>query len=82
MPATTAPMIMPQPATHQPPVFTDEELSEIFQIDFSEIFGSPDQGIKPSKYKGVHLPPSATPQKSSLTRKNEEDLATARGIVC
>ena len=32
-------------------VFTDEELSEIFQIDFAEIFGSPDEGLKPSSYK-------------------------------
>ena len=82
MPATTAPLIMPEPASQKPPIFTDAELSEIFQIDFSEIFGSPDQGVKPSNYKGVHLPPSATSQKSSLTRKHEEDVSPARGIVC
>ena len=36
------------PTTFQvTPIFSDEELSEIFQIDFAEIFGSPD---KPSKY--------------------------------
>ena len=78
MPATTASMIMPQ--QHQPQTFTDEELSEIFHIDFSEIFGSPDQGIKPSKYKGVQLPPSTTSsaQKSSVTNRNEE-LSSTRG---
>ena len=83
MPATTASMIMPQQqlTPHQPQAFTDEELSEIFQIDFSEIFGSPDQGLKPSKYKGVQLPPSATSsaQKSSVTNRNEEELSSTRG---
>ena len=40
----------------QPQVFTDEELSEIFQIDFASIFGSPDENLKSSSYKGVQLP--------------------------
>ena len=75
MPASTAPT---------PQVFTDEELSEIFQIDFGEIFGSPDEGIKPSKYKGVQLPPPSTPssaQKSNgnLPNRNKEEQASVRG---
>ena len=44
--------------THQPKtpqVFTDEELSEIFQINFAEIFGSPAEKPK-SDYKGINLP--------------------------
>ena len=75
MPASTAPT---------PQVFTDEELSEIFQIDFGEIFGSPDEGIKPSKYKGVQLPPPSTPssaQKSNgnLSNRNKEEQTSIRG---
>mgnify|MGYP001297017149 CR=1 FL=1 len=38
-----------------PQVFTDEELSEIFQINFAEIFGSPTEKPK-SDYKGINLP--------------------------
>ena len=87
MPASTAPLIMPQDGTtqrHQPQVFSDEELSEIFQIDFGEIFGSPDEGLKPSKYKGVQLPPPATPasaQKSNIniSNRNREEQASTRG---
>ena len=83
MPASTAPMIMPQdgPSSYHPQAFTDEELSEIFQIDFSEIFGSVDTGSKSSKYKGVQLPPTATSsaQKSSVTNRNKEEVASSRG---
>ena len=87
MPASTAPLIMPQDGPtqrHQPQVFSDEELSEIFQIDFGEIFGSPDEGLKPSKYKGVQLPPPSTPasaQKSNInfSNKNREEQSSARG---
>ena len=56
MPASNAPLIMPQDGSaqrHQPQVFSDEELSEIFQIDFGEIFGSVDEGAKPSKYSST-----------------------------
>ncbi|XP_071743094.1 vinculin isoform X7 [Lepeophtheirus salmonis] len=39
------------------PDFTDEELSDIFQINFNEIFGSPDAAIaQSSPYKGITLP--------------------------
>ncbi|XP_059099435.1 vinculin-like isoform X3 [Tigriopus californicus] len=37
-------------------VFTDSELSEIFQIDFGEIFGSPDITVPDSNYRGINLP--------------------------
>ena len=33
-------------------VFSDDELSEIFQIDFGKIFGNPEAGLK-SNYKGI-----------------------------
>ena len=33
-------------------IFSDDELSEIFQIDFGQIFGNPEAGLK-SNYKGI-----------------------------
>ena len=43
----------PAPSTDPPRrVFTDDELSEIFQIDFGQIFGNPEAGLK-SSYKGI-----------------------------
>ena len=41
-------------SSSEPPgrVFSDEELSEIFQIDFGQIFGNPEAGLK-SSYKGI-----------------------------
>ena len=33
-------------------IFSDDELSEIFQIDFGLIFGTPEDGLK-SDYKGI-----------------------------
>jgi len=42
-----------QPAPVQPGhIFSDDELSEIFQIDFGQIFGNPEAGLK-SNYKGI-----------------------------
>ena len=85
IPASSAAKIMPQqtPTTHQPQAFTDEELSEIFQIDFAEIFGSPDAELQPSKYKGVQLPSSTTPSASKnvvISDRNLED-SSSRGIM-
>ena len=84
MPASNAPLIMPQDGSaqrHQPQVFSDEELSEIFQIDFGEIFGSVDEGAKPSKYKGVQLPPPNSAQKSNsnFSNRNIEEQSSTRG---
>ena len=84
MPASNAPLIMPQDGSaqrHQPQVFSDEELSEIFQIDFGEIFGSVDEGVKPSKYKGVQLPPPTSAQKSNsnFSNRNIEEQSSTRG---
>lgn len=45
----------PQQPQKTPQVFTDEELSEIFQINFAEIFGQPAEKPK-SDYKGINLP--------------------------
>lgn len=39
-------------------VFSDDELSEIFQIDFGQIFGNPDSGRK-NNYKGIQIKKSA-----------------------
>ena len=86
MPASSATKIMPQqtPTTHQPQAFTDEELSEIFQIDFAEIFGSPDAELQPSKYKGVQLPSSTTPSAPKnvvISDRNLEDSSSRGKIV-
>merc|ERR1719422_1911161 len=42
-------------------VFSDDELSEIFQIDFGQIFGNPDSGRK-NNYKGIQIKKSAQAQ--------------------
>ena len=62
----------------QPQVFTDEELSEIFQIDFASIFGSPDENLKSSSYKGVQLPTSQKmgSQKGHCSDKCDYDRLT------
>jgi hypothetical protein len=55
------------PATSSDPpgrVFTDDELSEIFQIDFGQIFGNPEAGLK-SSYKGIQ---SKKPARRSSSR--------------
>jgi len=38
----------------KPHVFSDDELSEIFQIDFGQIFGNPDSD-RQNNYKGIQL---------------------------
>ena len=43
----------------KPHVFSDDELSEIFQIDFGQIFGNPDSG-RQNNYKGIQLKKSAS----------------------
>ena len=35
------------PSSSDPPVFSDDELSEIFQINFAEIFGQPSFSNEP-----------------------------------
>ena len=49
------------------PIFTDEELSEIFQIDFAEIFGSPE---KPSKFGPSPKKPLKTVSKGSREKNH------------
>ena len=51
-------------SSSEPPgrVFSDEELSEIFQIDFGQIFGNPEAGLK-SSYKGIQ-------SKKAVSRSN------------
>ena len=53
----SAPFSAPHSTTHSSSVqpghiFSDDELSEIFQIDFGQIFGNPEAGLK-SNYKGI-----------------------------
>ena len=43
----------------KPHVFSDDELSEIFQIDFGQIFGNPDSD-RQNNYKGVQLKKSSS----------------------
>ena len=54
------------PMPFNQPIFTDEELSEIFQIDFAEIFGSPE---KPSKFGPSPKKPLKTVSKGSREKK-------------
>merc|ERR1719295_785174 len=55
------------PSSSDPPVFSDDELSEIFQIDFGQIFGNPEAGLK-SSYKGIQ-------SKKGLSRSNSSSRA-------
>lgn len=48
----SAPLNLPQSSDPPGRVFSDDELSEIFQIDFGQIFGNPEAGLK-SSYKGI-----------------------------
>ena len=49
----SAPLNHPSSSSDPPGrVFSDDELSEIFQIDFGQIFGNPEAGLK-SSYKGI-----------------------------
>ena len=48
----------------KPHVFSDDELSEIFQIDFGQIFGNPDSD-RQNNYKGIQLKKSSSQGKNS-----------------
>merc|ERR1711962_1023019 len=50
---------MSVPSTTTPHVFSDDELSEIFQIDFGQIFGNLEAGLK-SNYKGIQSKKSSS----------------------
>jgi len=58
-------------ATYIQPIFSDEELSEIFQIDFAEIFGSPDKPSTPSNKYG---PKTSTVLSSKGIEKSTEKV--------
>merc|ERR550534_1260691 len=55
------------PSSSDPPVFSDDDLSEIFQIDFGQIFGNPEAGLK-SSYKGIQ-------SKKGVSRSNSSSRA-------
>ena len=44
-------------------MFSDDELSEIFQIDFGQIFGNPDSD-RQNNYKGIQLKKSPSQGKT------------------
>ena len=48
---------------NKPHVFSDDELSEIFQIDFGQIFGNPDSD-RQNNYKGIQLKKSSSQGKT------------------
>merc|ERR1712106_477367 len=50
-------------------IFSDDELSEIFQIDFGQIFGNPEAGLK-SNYKGIQS------KKTKQAQSNSTAVAT------
>ena len=54
----------PSLSSSAPPVFSDDELSEIFQIDFGQIFGHPEAGLK-SSYKGIQAKKAVSRSDSS-----------------
>ena len=58
----SAPLNLPPSSDPPGRVFSDDELSEIFQIDFGQIFGNPEAGLK-SSYKGIQ-------SKKGLSRSN------------
>merc|ERR1719266_1297197 len=62
----SAPLNLPPTSSSDPPgrVFSDDELSEIFQIDFGQIFGNPEAGLK-SSYKGIQSKKSTQAQSNS-----------------
>merc|ERR1719211_881368 len=65
----SAPLNLPPTSSSDPPgrVFSDDELSEIFQIDFGQIFGNPEAGLK-SSYKGIQ-------SKKGVSRSNSSSRA-------
>jgi len=61
----------PHSSSQQAPVqpghiFSDDELSEIFQIDFGQIFGNPEAGLK-SNYKGIQTKKTHQAQSNSTS---------------
>ena len=54
-------------------IFSDDELSEIFQIDFGQIFGNPEAGLK-SDYKGLQS--KKTKQGNGVVLLSVENLRT------
>ena len=55
----------------KPHVFSDDELSEIFQIDFGQIFGNPDSD-RQNNYKGIQLKKSSS--QGNWRMKSESSL--------
>ena len=67
----------------KPHVFSDDELSEIFQIDFGQIFGNPDSG-RQNNYKGIQLKKSASQgnlECSESSSNTEFFLLTTHNLV-
>ena len=71
----SAPLNLPPTSSSDPPgrVFSDDELSEIFQIDFGQIFGNPEAGLK-SSYKGIQSKKGVSRSNSSSRTGTVSDL--------
>ena len=71
-------------SSSEPPgrVFSDEELSEIFQIDFGQIFGNPEAGLK-SSYKGIQSKKGVSrSNSSSRTGRERADRVSDPPLFC
>ena len=71
-------------SSSEPPgrVFSDEELSEIFQIDFGQIFGNPEAGLK-SSYKGIQSKKGVSrSNSSSRTGTERADRVSDPPLFC
>merc|ERR1719341_2092462 len=73
----SAPLNLPPTSSSDPPgrVFSDDELSEIFQIDFGQIFGNPEAGLK-SSYKGIQSKKTVSRSNSSSRTAEQTSSST------
>ena len=80
----SAPLNLPPTSSSDPPgrVFSDDELSEIFQIDFGQIFGNPEAGLK-SSYKGIQSKKGVSrSNSSSRTGTEHADRVSDPPLFC
>ena len=81
----SAPLNLPpsSSSSSDPPgrVFSDDELSEIFQIDFGQIFGNPEAGLK-SSYKGIQSKKAVSRSNSSSRTGTMSDPHPLFFFVC
>ena len=71
--------VMSQYPTYNQQIFSDEELSEIFQIDFAEIFGSPDKPSNKYAPKKTTVPPTKGTIREIISKS---DLSEPGSVLC